>query len=301
LNTRFILIFCAIGFSSANPIKVEKINFRCIGNYLKSNEMLESIVEYEIYSDYQGCNKLDFTWSKEYGNETYENYIFYATDTEHNTYIAGEFEFKNENIAHAECYASSLKEVGFIELLLRKVFYQVIPGLSQKQRTSIEKKVHNDLDKTENRMLSACRPEKFFGELYDQKIESKDLEKNQQGDYCVRKYLVDKKLIDPDAIQMSINPHGIKTDFDCTYDVDEYLEKMKRELLDYVEDVTKQPRHQIRCLGQTIRNHKAADYLAKVNYLSAGANIKEFHEEEKQKFIEFMSKLFKNLLQCRKN
>jgi hypothetical protein len=274
----------------------EKVDVECIASYLKEKGVLETYFRYNPPDEFLKCNELSFTLSKNYLNDTYADYTVHVTDTEDNTYSYGNLKYSNSTMPYAECSINQYEPAGIIDILSKKLVYTTIKKLSRKQERVLLEKLQNDLVKSVQLIEAICAPEIFSGTFFDEKLQ--EIDNDHQTDYCIRQYLVDKKLIDPKVTQINMNPHGIRTGFDCTYKVENYLDKMEKSVQVYFERETRQPRHQVRCIGLTIQKHNTADYLTKVTYLNAGTDRSGNGAEEKQKFAQFMLRLFKDLLKC---
>jgi hypothetical protein len=290
-----------LSFASCDVSEFTQDKFNCMASFLKKKGQLEDEFKYSPTTLQPNCENDINELADSLLNKTVARILKKANadDEDGNDFVIKYFE------PNAECFHNSFREVNLKETFMKLLVYQFTPKLTKKQKKKIETRTDDELNKKFTLAASLCVPDEVFGEMFDEKFEPDEDDDGEEDDleglrtdYCVRQYVVEKKLIDPKTIEMDMNPFAVETNFDCTDYVEDYLEVMEEEIENHFHYQTEQPRRQLRCISRTIRNHKASEYMMKVYYLNAGTIKDDLKAEERQKFIQFMLGLFKDLTKC---
>lgn len=130
-----------------------------------------------------------------------------------------------------------------------------------------------------DRSLLKCKGNRDFSELFTN-IQEKSISWDRTGEeeYCVRKYLVEKKLINPKSYNFRDNPKNVRTEIQkCG----ETTDIMMQEIYDEIEETKKLSR----CFMKVYRENHYADYILKAEVLSKLDLEKWDKSREKQDFI----------------
>jgi hypothetical protein len=290
-----ILIACVLVFASAKVPENLDEKFECVADYLKKKGFLEDNFEYYVTNQELKCDETIVELSEALFNTTLINTLQNTTRSDSKTGF-----FTHLYNADPECYSKSFRDAGVLDTYMKIFINSLSTKLSENQKEQRKKKIKAELENKFIVTMVLCSPEEIVGILYENviKIGEEVTLEDKQNDYCLRQYAVEKKLVDFKAIQLEINPYNIDTNINCADEVKDQIEVLHDKVKTYFYHPTPQPTRQLRCISRTIRNHKVADYFAKVHYLHAGTIADERKAQEKQNFIQFVSNLFKDLIKC---
>lgn len=285
---RFLIT--AIGLIALSAIKLEaapgllqKVDNNCFIQHLKTLKKLEeNYPEYgvEVSDDY--CQRI--ISSEE--NELYDRFTQSMISQNLNQY--------------ANCVISQLKSQSYaVEAVLRKV-YEASEQLSETEREVKLAKVDERIAEMSMATVQICVFETEYGKVFDDTI-SAAYDDDDKTNYCLRKYVVDRNLIDLKVHNIIINPKDIDiSSFDCegmlkTYFRNSTVNITEGENLKNLNDEQKQ------CIKGKFREGKYAGKVLAVIVLSEISMNDEQKAAERTKFINSMSEFFKQLQWCQLN
>lgn len=158
-----------------------------------------------------------------------------------------------------------------------------------------------------------CAPDQMFGDWFDETVgedwtvsaNSSETEAEQdietlKEEYCQRMYVIERKAIDLKVYKVDVNPKNVNvTNFDCNKFLMELSEEFIISLKDEFVSALKKPTvKSTRCMANIIRNGRYFDYLIKLWMLSELKITNVQRMTERALFINFLTNLYTNILEC---
>lgn len=273
---------------------LSKETFDCAVNHLTDKNLLDKDFNYVSEKNVADCSSL-----KAFVTENIE------------TPLMTLFNEDKDFAPYSKCIMKILKDFNVSDTYIAKFVYEQDKTMSKLRRQRL---VSDTLSIIEYKLELAeeiCAPEKMFGDWFESSYENYAEALNSteddddlgdlQEDYCQRKYLVEKNFIDLSVYNVTVNPKNINTsDVNCKKlwfeAAEDYIHELKSWIVTAFDEMSNK---EIRCIADTIRNGKYAQYELKI-WLFSHLNLTESQKtDEKEKFINYMKKLFENILECR--
>lgn len=191
-----------------------------------------------------------------------------------------------------DCVEKALKKAKFQRFVFLKGAYTKATHLTDAVKTQKLKEVKDEEKKVSAEILPACIDDTKFNELFDHLYnEAPD---DNKEDYCVRKYVLDNKILDS-RYNVQLNPKSIKTsNINCVPLIEENrkdVEKSFTEHRNYSLDKKI-------CIRVVFKNGKYFDNVAAVTLLKTSNLTKEQLATERTKFINAMIRSSKESVTC---
>lgn len=151
--------------------------------------------------------------------------------------------------------------------------------------------LQKDIDDMGTKILEQCSASDHFGKFFDNTLDKKPaLYVKGENEYCIRRYLIEKSLIDAFAYNFNVNPKNITMEnYKCDVIMKEILQPAYENLR---KDETE-------CSWNILKDSGYYDYLLKLELLSKltglTAQDKLF---EREKFIDIMFNITQKTRAC---
>lgn len=211
------------------------------------------------------------------------------------------------------CIMKSLKQSDFGNSLLVMYVYETSENMDEALRAEKLKAGQTSVTKATFNSFMSCQADKKFGQIFDEIVEGEDSSSSEETDpmedYCIRKHIVDNKLIDAD-LTLHVNPKDLDvTNTDCTVLYQKALKEAEDDVVKAMMDdddsseadeaaKTKPNPGDVTCLLGVIRNGNFIDQMLQFEYVKE-LNLSEARKSEmRSKFIGLMTKLAGNASKC---
>lgn len=181
---------------TANTIGSKDGAINCIGDYLKSINELESSFQTNPY---------------EGSKETCE-YIIKSTNASFYEIWARELENIPQFKTDLECIMDNLKKTQMSVNLLKELVYEASTSLSDEAKSLKINETKRAQDKNALIVSLNCIAIRTYGGLFDRLMIYTSSEEDMydpQEEYCIRKYVSDKKILNNEIYKFNINPDNI--------------------------------------------------------------------------------------------
>lgn len=271
---------------------IDKPKINCFIKHLKAANKLDSdFPELSVTNEVEDCNQV----IKDVQNESLKKVALVIR--------------KNKDVgSQTPCIMDDLRAHTWTDDFFLQAVYQFSNNLSANEK----KKKIDEADarsiKFLEQSIKSCFYQKEFGEMFDELFkqdESSSEEDNEPlEDYCARKYVVDKSLVDSDVYTVVLNPKNIDvTNVDCktvlkkvTKDFEEVMAKKFKD-----DDDMSLGDTEIACAMQKYSQGNFVDRIFVVFALSEINITDEQKQDERKKFIGFMTKITDSFLTCQQD
>lgn len=202
---------------------------------------------------------------------------------------------------NSACIRQQLEAINFPEIMMKLFVYESSLKTSKKQKKKLVSATNTEAENKLQVAVSVCVSEPVFGEMFDNimedEVKDEDSLDEKQNDYCIRKYVVDKELIDTNEFTIILNPDNIELNFECEDRIDDMFESLEEVIKDSFETAN-QSKKQLRCMNKALRTGKAGEFIAKISVLS---EVKLDDEQKKIFRAEFVDKLkgyYQEMIKC---
>lgn len=281
-----IIIAAVLPISLSNLINPDVQKYDCFVMHLRDKNLLDKKFKYTVESEDLECDSI----ITKFRHET----LVIATQSTEST-----SDFQRKYFQNKKCIEEELSSMNYAELAMKMFIYERSKQLSKK----VKKKFRNsdkDMMKKVTIAVTMCQPHSFYGEMFDGLVrvsnKSYSTLAEQKFDHCVRKYAVDKNLIDTTIFSIDINPYDIEINFNCDKVTKGFLETIKQRLKSAYEMLFDDAR-EVQCLNESM---KSVDYAVKTMVLSKILLTIDQMEELRNEYIEKAKANQIELLNCLK-
>lgn len=151
-----------------------------------------------------------------------------------------------------------------------------------------------EVKEMQDRAIIKCKSSEEFGRIFDEFFEKNDRMKSKfdgETEYCLRDYLVSKKLVSDSSFGFVLNPRNVRTEIiNCSEKVNEILDfsYKNKTLVPSKND----------CQMKVYREMNFMDYILKGNLLSQLRLTNPDKNTEKQNFINTMIEITYKIKNC---
>lgn len=150
--------------------------------------------------------------------------------------------------------------------------------------------LQKQIDELGSRILEKCAGVEHFGKFFDSTLEKRPpLYSKGENEYCIRRYLIEKSMIDAFSYNFNVNPKNITMEnYNC--------EVIMKEILDPAYENLKKDESE--CSWNILKDSGYYDWLLKLELLSK-LNLSP-HDKifEREKFIEVMFQITQKTKTC---
>lgn len=233
----------------------------------------------------------------------------YSLQNMHNREIRSLIDGEDLSEDVSECMMEHLKTFNTADFSMMHSLYSEDKSMTPLERMMAKVNAGTHISVKFEVASDLCLPDKNFGELFEETFELEETapEYNEttddlgelQLDYCMRKHIVDKNLIDSRVHKVNLNPKGVNVaGVDCDKLYNEYFEEFSISLKDKFVTAMSPTTKQTRCMMNTI---KKEDYVGKSLKVWALGELKISADQEKiekHNYIDFMKDLYTKILEC---
>lgn len=211
----------------------------------------------------------------------------------------------------ADCVMNSLKKSEFGNSLLVVYVYELTDGIAEAERTEMLKQAQTKVTRATFDAFMTCQADQKFGQLFDELLEadsSSEEETKDQEDYCIRKHIIDNKLIDTNRFHLKLNPKHLDTStIDCNVVYQKALKVAEDELVEALLDDDSSEENEVQsnidpsnvtCLLDVVRHGNYIDKMVHFDYVREFDLDASRKSELRQKFIIVMTKLAEDSSKC---
>lgn len=147
-----------------------------------------------------------------------------------------------------------------------------------------------EIDQLGVKILEKCVASDHFGKFFDSAMEKRpNMYEKGENEYCIRRYLLDKYLIDAFAYNLNINPKNVTMEnYNC--------EEIMKGILEPAYDNLK--KDETDCSMAVLKVNGYYDYLLKLELLSKLYLTSQDKFFERQKFIDVMFDITRRTREC---
>lgn len=207
---------------------------------------------------------------------------------------------------HTDCIMKKLKANKWYEQILKKI---VLDGTENMPVEELNQKISEVNVLTNSIFMGSivdCMNEKEFGKKFNHYFKTDDSSSEEEEDhitdYCGKKYVVDKHLIDNSNNTVELNPSKIDV---SNVDCDVILGKFEKEFYEKLEKKLRKPDDDKNLTDEKVTcaatKYREGDLFHKILTLKTLNDLKitdEQKEIERKGFMEFMTKLTATLISC---
>lgn len=209
----------------------------------------------------------------------------------------------------ADCVTEDLQESDLGTTLLLLYAYETAEEIEDLERSEKLRQTEIKVTKSIFDAFVSCQAEKKFGEVFDKLMEpesSSEEEIDPKEDYCIRKHVIDNKLID-EQLSLPVNPNNVDTTkIDCSSLYQKALKDAEDDLVKALmdedssesEQTVTQQNGDIPCLLNIVRNGKFIDRMLQFDYVKELNLNSSKKNEMRKKFIIVMTKLAQSSSKC---
>lgn len=281
------MISCILITVNAAPIH-NKAKLNCLVRQLKSAEKLEAdFPEFTVENEIGDCE----VFLKDLQKDFYKKFVIKLR--------------KNDNFAeNTRCITSGLKSKGWADDTFLSIIYQADKTLPRREREQRVKEVDERIESAAVQTYSFCVFNKLFGEIFDEAMKedsSSSEEETSFEDYCARKRVIDKNLLDSSLFTLKANPENLQvSDVDCVEEKKKTDKDIRKAMVKAIKESNELDfdKKELYCtLDKDIEGGYLDKWLA-VAYLSEVNPTDEQKAEERQKFIDYMTKVMSEITEC---
>lgn len=211
------------------------------------------------------------------------------------------------------CIMKSLKQSDFGNSLLVMYVYETAENMDEALKAEKLKAGKTRVTEATFNSFFLCQADKKFGQIFDEIVDGEDSSSSEETDpmedYCIRKHIVDHKLIDAD-LTLQVNPKNLDvSNVDCTVLYQKALKEAEDDVVKAMMDQdqsseegdaasTKPNPGDVTCLLGVIRNGNYIDQMLQFDYVKE-LNLSQAKKTEmRSEFIAMMTKLAGSASKC---
>lgn len=284
-----ILLFAAVETEAEPlPINFEQISNNCFIDYLK------------------GISFLDAKYPKhnETANVTVDcNELISSAREKAYTEVAVTIRKDKVLTKHSKCMMKELRINNWFELILKLVVFEGANYTSEVEKNLKIAEADNATDQILDGAGVHCINAKEFGPLFDRFFTAVSSSSEEDDDviieYCAKKYLIDRNLIDTDFYKIDLNATNNIVRCDAIMDKTkkEFYDEIKEGLSKGDDDETLNI-HQIDCAMKKYHEAKLFDKSLGVTALSDRTMSDEQKNKERRQFIDRMASITSTFVSC---
>ena len=286
-----------ISAAYAKVAETEAEKYECVANFLKNRNLLDKNFKYIPKINQLECGTIVTDLKEIILDETLDRISEPSTDDESDESM----DMKKLYKENSGCIRGQLNTVGYADLMIKLYVYEQSKRTSKNQKKKLKSATESEATKKLAIAISLCVSEPVFGELFDNLMKNDDKEAetldDKQNDYCIRKYVIDKELIDTNKFPVTLNPDNIELNFNCNNRINSILEDMKKIINEGFE-IPGQNKKQARCLSKAIKSENGVEYIAKISVLTEIQITDDLKKELRSEFVQTIKNLYMQMIKC---
>lgn len=192
-----------------------------------------------------------------------------------------------------ECMEKAYKKAKMQRFFILPSVYSKAEHLTQAQKDQKIKEVKEEEKRIANEILSPCIESKSFNQLFDFLYNSAD-DTDSKEDYCVRKYLLDNRLVDS-HYNVKLNPKNIAT---AKVNCDALIKESRKDSESSFTDDRGYSIDKKICIKLAFQKGKYFDNVSVVSVLKGSSATAQQLTAERSKFTTAMVKFMKEITTC---
>lgn len=283
-----IFLLCIVPLIDARSIEGRETD-TCIADYLKSKGL--------IGDEFGSTRPLNAFC--EAIVEITKNHVMQSVNLE----VVGDKDMRNE----ADCIMESLRNSDFGNNLLVIYVYETSDNVDAQKMKIAQGKVTRATFES----FMTCQASKKFGQIFDSILvpeSSSEEETDPKEDYCIRKHIIENKLMNTERYKLKVNPQNLDTSsIDCSVLYQKALKDAEDELVQALLDNDSSEENGLKskidsadaiCILNKVREGNYIDQMLHFDY------IKEFNldtagkNELRNQFVDVMSRLAESSAKC---
>lgn len=250
----------------------------CYIKHLKAESKLDAnYPEFNNASQIQNCSEI----IKSNNKKLYEN-------------IALQIQSESPLSESAECIVDEMKLRDSADDYMKRLVFSTSNTLTVTEKQQIDLKIKLNTKMTLKNAAKSCKAyEKVYEKEFDRffKIFSEG-ESDKVKDFCVRKHVVDNKLMDFSVYNVTIFPENVNaTQIVCAKILEKFAEGFTKGLIKTLRDDGKGfDEVELECFLGKLQKVKFMDKLLVIGVLSEIDITEEQKNAERKKYVEFMGK-----------
>ena len=288
-----VLFFCIVPLVSAKSIKGRETS-TCIADYLKSISLMSADL---------GSNNPPSLLCQAIVDVT-KIQILQSVRFE----IQNDIEMRSE----ADCIMENLKKSNFGNNLLLIYVIEASEEIDETEKSEKLNLAKTTITQDTFNSFVSCKGRTKFGEMFDSFLEPKTSSEEKtdpKEDYCIRKRIIENKLITLENVNLQMNPQNIDTsNVDCNIVYQKTFkdaeDDLVKNLLDDDSDSTEEddtikfdPTN-VACILQTLRQRAYIDHLLQFDYLKDMSLDATKRNQMRNNFIEIMTNVAQSASKC---
>lgn len=210
--------------------------------------------------------------------------------------------------SHTPCVMEKLRSHRWADDFLLEVVYETSENSSAAEKLKKVKEVDSSNDKVLTDSIRSCLYEKEFGKVFEEFFKKDDSSSSSEEDddatedYCARKYVVEKNLVDSAVYTVVLNPKGLKVE---NINCEVIIRKAFKEIQELLSKTFKEDDDLALSDKETecfMGKYREGNFLDRVLYIGVLSELDITEEQklaEKKEFIDLMIQLTDSLLTCK--
>lgn len=244
LSTFTILVAVAGALSIPDKTKIN-----CFEEHLTSLKKLSTFQRKSEGNPSVNCKQV----IKDFQAEVYKDFIELANS-------------KNDSEININCIINALKLQNYVETIMLQQIYELSDNLTAEGKRKKLTRLDDEIKHFMTNSFNACHFN--FGEMFDLYV-AEDImsaenytDEELNGDYCLKKHLVENNLIDTKSYTIVLKPTNANvTDVICDKALGEVIDYLKIIMFSILEKEEAKEEEKT-CAMQRITEHKAAEKVA---------------------------------------
>jgi phosphoribosylaminoimidazole-succinocarboxamide synthase len=192
----------------------------------------------------------------------------------------------------SQCLIEELKTSNAANHYMKRLVYSNSNWTSELKQQK-DKEVKNNIKVILRKVVKSCKVcEVLNGKQFDSyfKIFSEG-SKDPVKEFCVRKHVLENKLIDTSTYNVTLEPNTNATELICAKKLESFAERFTKELITVLKDNGRGfTDAEVECFLARLQNVKFMDKMLVIGVLSEISITEAQKADERRKYVEFMGK-----------
>ncbi|XP_070497466.1 uncharacterized protein [Chironomus tepperi] len=291
MKTLFILAVI-LSTALAKQVETKAEKFECIAKNLRDKKLLDNDFKFSENSQHLECDAVIAELKQKILTDDL-NLTLLREESENSKALK---KLVQDNLV---CIKDELIASGYSETKMKISIYEVSRNLQMKQRKQLTASTKAEGDKKMQISILKCVTGPIFGKLFDDLMKGEDEQEleGKQINYCIRKYVVDKNLIDTNELTVNLNPDNIEISIDCEQGMKTAIVTLEEAIKETYKGLYNLE-IQIQCLINVIMTGKGLDYTAKAFVLSEANLSDDKKNQYRSEFVDNFRALSDEMAKC---
>jgi hypothetical protein len=196
---------------------------------------------------------------------------------------------------YTKCIMNDLRSRNWVDDIMKQAVYLASDTLTDAEKTMMVDEIEDNVEKSAVEAFNYCIFDKEFGEVFDEFFKTDDSSSEEDEDpvtdYCARKYVIDKSLIDTALYNVILNPKNLDI---SAVNCEENLKNTFKQIQDVILKTIKEEEdfrfdaNQMECAMEKYRQGSFIDNFIVIAVLSELKLTDEQKRTERKRFIDSM-------------